>query len=63
MRVEVDATECRGYAICVGIAPEHFELDDEGLARTLSADVEPEDEDRVREAATSCPTLAIRVTE
>lgn len=63
MRVEVDVNECRGYAICVGIAPEYFELDDDGLARTLSADVDSQDEDRVREAATSCPTLAIRITE
>jgi ferredoxin len=63
MRIEVDVTECRGYAICVGIAPEYFELDEEGLVRTFSAEVAPQDEDRVREAATSCPTLAIRVSD
>jgi ferredoxin len=63
MRVEIDVTECRGYAICVGIVPEYFELDDEGLARTLSVEIDPHDEQRMREAASTCPTLAIRLAE
>jgi ferredoxin len=63
MKIEVNATECRGYAICVGIAPAYFELDDEGIAVVPHGDVDPSDEDQVREAALVCPTLAIRVTD
>jgi ferredoxin len=29
MRVEVDRDRCEGNAVCVGIAPDLFDLDDE----------------------------------
>lgn len=63
MKIEVDLVACRSYAICVGIAPEYFELDEDGIVRLLRADVAPGDEDRVREAALGCPQLAIKIVE
>ena len=36
MRVEVDRDRCEGNAVCVGIAPDLFDLDDEDYA--LAAD-------------------------
>ena len=32
MRVEVDRDRCEGNAVCVGIAPDLFDLDDEDYA-------------------------------
>lgn len=63
MDVNVDVDACLGYAICVGIAPEYFELDQDGTAQVTKARVEPPDEDRMREAAAVCPQLAIRLIE
>ena len=40
MRVEVDRDRCEGNAVCVGIAPELFELDDEDYA-IVTADPMP----------------------
>ena len=63
MRLQVDAAACRSYAICIGIAPEYFELDDDGLLVLKGDEVQSGDEDRVREAAAVCPTLAITVVD
>lgn len=40
MRVEVDRDRCEGNAVCVGIAPDLFELDDEDYA-VVKADPYP----------------------
>ena len=63
MKIEVDTNECRGYALCIGVAPDYFELDEGGIVAVLKDDVEAGDEDAVREAALVCPTQAIRVVE
>lgn len=63
MKVEVDLGACRSYAICVGIAPDVFELDDDGLLVVLRSEAAEGDEDRMREAALACPTQAILLTE
>lgn len=62
MRIVVDLTRCEGYAQCVFLAPEVFELHgDEAL---LYDPAVPEDQlDRVREAAAACPVQAILVGE
>jgi ferredoxin len=63
MKIEVNVDECRGYALCIGVAPEYFDLDESGIVAVLKDDVEVGDEDSVREAAMVCPTQAIRVVE
>lgn len=63
MEVQVDLGACRSYAICVGIAPDVFELDEDGVLVVLRSTVEEGDEDRVREAALACPTQAILLKE
>lgn len=63
MRITVDMSLCRGYAICVGLAPEHFEIDDAGDLVVTRSEVPPENEDAVRESAMICPMQAILLTE
>jgi ferredoxin len=59
MRVTVDPDRCEGHARCWGICPEVFELDDEGLATVVQAEVPPSLEAKVRDAVRNCPERAI----
>jgi ferredoxin len=62
MRIVVDLTRCQGYAQCVFLAPEVFELDGEEALRYDPA--VPDDQlDRVRQAAAASPVQAIVVGE
>ena len=59
MRVEVDRDRCEGNAVCVGIAPELFELDDEDYA-IVTADPIPADQEALAEQANAeCPRAAL----
>ncbi|MFE2517669.1 ferredoxin [Streptomyces mirabilis] len=62
MQIVVDLTRCQGYAQCVFLAPEVFELHgEEGL---LYATAVPDDQiERVRQAAAACPVQAILLGE
>ncbi|MEV5509238.1 ferredoxin [Streptomyces orinoci] len=58
MRVVVDLTRCQGYAQCVFLAPEVFQLHgEEGLLYNPA--VPDEQLERVRQAAAACPVQAI----
>jgi len=61
LEVSVDRGRCCGYAVCMGVCPEVFDLDDDGLARVLLDEVPPELEEKVRFAEMSCPEAAIKV--
>ena len=50
MKVQVNSEICAGFGICTGIAPEVFELHDDGYAVVLVSEVAPEDEDAMRRA-------------
>ena len=59
MRVEVDRDRCEGNAVCVGIAPDLFELDDDDYA-VVKADPVPESEEAVADQAVDeCPRAAL----
>jgi ferredoxin len=59
MRVEVDPDECEANAICTGIAPEVFELDDDDQLHILVSEVPAGEEEKVRRAINSCPKRAL----
>jgi ferredoxin len=63
MKVHVNSQICAGFGICLGIAPEVFELHEDGYAIVLVSEVKPEDEDEIRRAVSHCPAHAISVTE
>jgi ferredoxin len=59
MRVEVDRDRCEGNAVCVGIAPDLFDLDDEDYA-VIKADPVPEgQEDLAEQSVAECPRAAL----
>jgi len=63
MKVTVDPLVCEANAICVGILPEVFELDDEDNLSILQPEVSAEREAKVRQAVRSCPKAALSITE
>ncbi|MCX7884040.1 MAG: ferredoxin [Caloramator sp.] len=62
MKVKVDQDVCIGCGLCPSIAPEVFEMRDDGKAHVISDAVPEDDEDSAKEAEGSCPVNAI-ITE
>ena len=58
-RVVVDADRCTGHGRCAALAPEVFDLDDDGHSVVLLGEVDGEDETRARLAVDNCPERAI----
>lgn len=59
MRVTVDRDRCEGNAVCLGIAPDVFELDDEEYA-VVTVDPIPADQaELVEQAIVECPRAAL----
>jgi ferredoxin len=61
--VSVDGERCQGHGRCALIAPEVFDLDDEGSAIVLDGAAAQSASTDVREAVRSCPERAILLTE
>jgi ferredoxin len=57
MRVRADRELCVGSGQCELLAPEVFEVDDDGAVRVLQE--ESDDEGAVRDAVSQCPTGAL----
>jgi ferredoxin len=60
--VVVDLDLCIGSGMCTGIAPDVFDLDENGALVALSAEVAPADADAVLDAIDCCPVEAISTT-
>lgn len=63
MKVQINSEICAGFGICTGIAPEVFELHQDGYAVVLVSEVAPENEDTMRRAESQCPARAIAIFE
>jgi len=63
IRVSVDRPVCIGAGNCISIAPTVFDWLKGDFAKAEVVDVDSVDEEVIREAALSCPTLAILVEE
>ncbi|MEB3061844.1 MULTISPECIES: ferredoxin [Mycolicibacter] len=62
-QVVVDYGLCEANAICMGINPEVFHLDDEDHLHILKPDITPETEHDVAEAIRRCPRQALSIVE
>jgi ferredoxin len=63
VRVVVDHDECEANAVCVGIAPEMFELDDDEVLHIFVEEPDGELLTKAREAVDSCPKRALFVKD
>ena len=61
MKIVVDYAKCTGLGICESLAPEHFEVQDDGTMLVLDSEVGDADLQAVEEAVAGCPTLALRL--
>jgi ferredoxin len=59
MRVEVDHDRCEGNAICVGIAPDLFDLDEEDYAVMKVDEIPAGQQDLAEQAIAECPRAAL----
>lgn len=71
MKVKVDWDLCEANAVCMGVAPELYEVDDDdnfhhlikGGEEDTSGDVPADQIDKAREAVRLCPRQALSVIE
>jgi ferredoxin len=63
MKVNVDFDLCTSNAVCMGIAPEVFEVRDDGFLYVINDHPGPEFDERLRLAVASCPNGAISLGE
>ncbi len=63
MKIHVNYDLCTSNAVCMGIAPEVFEVRDDGYMYVLNDEPGPEFDERLREAVASCPNGALSISE
>jgi ferredoxin len=63
VRVRVDRDACEANAVCAGLVPEVFAVDDDDYLHILAAEVPAGLADAVRHAVLSCPKAALGLDE
>ncbi len=63
MKIVVDYDLCESNAVCMGIAPDIFEVRDDDFLYLSTEEPAPEQEDAVRQAAERCPKQAITLED
>ena len=53
----VDEDQCTGCELCVDIAPNTFQMDDEGISKVIAPS--GDDQETIQEAIDSCPVEVI----
>ena len=61
MKIIVDRAKCTGLGICESLAPDVFEVDDDGNLVLLAEEVPDGGLDDVESAIAGCPTEALRL--
>jgi len=61
MKIIVDFDRCEANGVCVGIAPDMFELDDDDNLHVLEGDVPDDRVADIEEAVAQCPKAALRL--
>ena len=59
MRIVVDRDRCEGNAVCVGIAPDLFVLDDEDYVMVTADPIPADQEELAEQAIAECPRAAL----
>lgn len=63
MKIVVRREACAGHARCAAVAPELFELDDDGFIGFSEKKVPAGLEDKARRGARSCPERVISLSD
>lgn len=62
-RLSVNRDLCDSQAMCVSIAPDHFEIDDDDVMNVVIESPADADLDRVMRAVRACPKAALSFVE
>ena len=62
-RIEVDRDRCVGSGACEALAPEVFEVDDDGALLVHRPEPAEDELPEVRDAASACPARALSLLE
>jgi ferredoxin len=62
-RIEVDRERCVGSGTCEALAPDVFEVDDDGALLVHRPQPAAAELDGVEDAVQACPTRALTLTE
>lgn len=62
-KIVVDFELCESNAVCMGLIPEVFDLDDQDFLHVLQDEVTPENQTLVLEAVRQCPRQAISIVD
>ena len=63
MRIVVDRDKCTGLGMCEGVAPDVFEVGDDGALVLHLAEVTDDRAAEMREAVEACPTEALSLRD
>jgi len=63
MKVRVDRDRCAGNGLCEAIAPDFFQIGDDGVLVLFRESVGDDEASAVREAVASCPALALSLED
>lgn len=65
MKYVVDMALCAGHGQCAAVAPDVYELDDEGFNALAGEEIDVPDElcAAARDGAAACPESAIMITD
>jgi ferredoxin len=61
MKIVVDRSRCTGLGMCESLAPDVFEVGDDGHLVVLSEEIELSRLGELETAAAACPTEALRI--
>lgn len=62
-RIVVDRMKCNGLGVCESVAPDFFELQEDGTLTLLEENVGADRLAEVREAVAGCPTDALSLED
>lgn len=63
MRIHIDRGRCEGNSVCVALAPELFDLDDDAVAVPLNENPGEDARLSAERAVGGCPMEAISLTD
>ncbi|GAA0967622.1 hypothetical protein GCM10009555_011650 [Acrocarpospora macrocephala] len=61
MKIVIDRGRCTGIGICESVAPDHFEVDEDGTLQLISLGISEDERPLLEEAVRSCPARALRL--
>lgn len=61
--IEYDREGCIGAAACIAVAPDSWEMDDDGKANLLKKEIDEDELEINKQAAEACPVNVIRIKD